>query len=124
MPSNPRACGDWLDDDVRTGGPGPPDEFVDLGGRRGGEADDALALPPPGHLVLTDDPAETAGGHQHDPETVVERELQGLGDAVLGRLADGLRAGPLREERYGVGRSAIGRATTTGAYCMRLPPEG
>jgi hypothetical protein len=54
-------------------------------------------------LPAADDPAEAAGGDQHEADAVVQRELQRLRDAVAGRLADRLEAESVAVEREGRG---------------------
>jgi hypothetical protein len=49
--------------------------------------------------VVADHPPESTRGDQHEPDAVVERELQRLRYTVPGRLADGLEAESVAVER-------------------------
>jgi len=67
-----------------------------------------------GHRPRLHHPAEPTPRDQHEADAVVQRELQGLRDAVVGLLADGVDPEHLLVELERPAAVAIGRVTTTG----------
>ena len=72
-----------LPDDPRTRGPGPLDQRVHRLGGAEGDREQALAGAGRGDVAAGDGPAESAGRDQHQPQAVVDDELQRLGHAVV-----------------------------------------
>jgi hypothetical protein len=70
------------------------DRLVDVGL----QAQHAFAVTGLGDLVVTDHPAEAPAGHEQEVHALVQHELQRLGHAVGGRLAEGLEAEALAVE--------------------------
>src|SRR6266536_713750 len=75
------------------------DNLIDAGVGLRGQVEHALAAPLYGDVAVADDPAEAANGDEHEANTIVEHELQRLGYAVIGHLADGLEVEPITVER-------------------------
>lgn len=80
-----------LGDDLGARSTSASEDLVDNSLTSAADRENAFAGARCGHVVLAGDPPEPASRDEHDAETIVDDELEWLGESVVGELPDRLQ---------------------------------